>query len=77
MSNRERIVSLLDTVPEYKMGYILAYIQGIVADEEADDIYCQELVDQYLADDSPDKHETISIEELGKELGITSWNMKS
>ena len=72
MSNRERIVSLLDTVPEYKMGYILAYIQGIVADEEADDIYCRELVDQYLADDSPDKHETISIETLGRELGITS-----
>ena len=71
MSNRERIVSLLDTVPEYKMGYILAYIQ------EADDIYCQELVDQYLADDSPDKHESISIEELGRELGIAPWNTKS
>ena len=33
MSNKDRIVNLLDTVPEYKLGYILAYIQGIVADE--------------------------------------------
>lgn len=37
MSNRERIISLLDNVPDYKMGYILAYVQGITADEEADD----------------------------------------
>ena len=35
MSNKDRIVNLLDTVPEYKLGYILAYIQGIVADETA------------------------------------------
>ena len=27
MSNKERIVQLLDSVPEYKMGYILAYVQ--------------------------------------------------
>ncbi len=35
MSNKDRIVNLLDTVPEYKLGYVLAYIQGIVADETA------------------------------------------
>ena len=33
MSTRERIDSMLDYVPEYKLGYILAYVQGIVADE--------------------------------------------
>ena len=36
MSNKEMIINLLDYVPEYKMGYILAYVQGITADEEAD-----------------------------------------
>lgn len=34
MSTRERIISLLDNVPDYKLGYILAYVQGISAEEE-------------------------------------------
>ena len=37
-SNKEKVVELLDSVPEYKMGYVLAYVQGITADEEADEI---------------------------------------
>lgn len=41
MSNKEKIVELLDSVPDYKMGYVLAYVQGITADEEADDIYSE------------------------------------
>ena len=37
MSIREKIIALLNGVPEYKMGYILAYVQGLTADEDADD----------------------------------------
>ncbi|MCD7756838.1 MAG: hypothetical protein LUH45_01510 [Clostridiales bacterium] len=37
MSNREKIISLLDSVPEYKLGYVLAYVQGLIADEAEDD----------------------------------------
>ena len=44
MSNKEKIISLLDSVPEYKIGYVLAYIQGITADEEADDAFCERMV---------------------------------
>ena len=44
MSSREQIVQLLDDVPDYKMGYVLAYIQGIVADERADDLFCEQMV---------------------------------
>ncbi len=33
MSNKEKCVALLDSVPEYKMGYVLAYLQGLTADE--------------------------------------------
>lgn len=39
MSNKERIVELLDSIPPYKMGYVLAYVQGVAADEEADDMF--------------------------------------
>ena len=35
MSNKERVIALLDSVPDYKMGYVLAYVQGLTADEEA------------------------------------------
>ena len=47
MSNKERIIKLLDSVPNYKIGYILAYVQGIIADEEADDFFCQQMIENY------------------------------
>ncbi len=69
MSNRERAIKLLDNVPDYKMGYVLAYIQGITADEEADDIFCERMVENY--DNAPDEDkEGIPLEECLKEWGI-------
>ena len=32
MSDKEKVIQLLNDVPEYKMGYVLAYVQGITAD---------------------------------------------
>lgn len=68
MSDRERIVQLLDKVPDYKIGYILAYIQGITADEEADDAFCQKMVQNYL--DEPER-ESVSFEQAVRECGLT------
>ena len=48
MSNKEKIIELLDSVPDYKMGYVLAYVQGITADEEADDLFCEKLYQVYI-----------------------------
>ena len=31
MSNKERIIELLDVIPDYKIGYVLAYVQGVAA----------------------------------------------
>ncbi len=70
MSNREKIISLLDSVPDYKMGYVLAYIQGITADEEADDIFCERMVENYLNDPDPDKGKGIPLEDCIKEWGF-------
>ena len=28
MSEKDKIIQLLDYVPEYKLGYVLAYVQG-------------------------------------------------
>lgn len=70
MSNRDKIISLLDSVPDYKMGYVLAYVQGITADEEADDIFCERMVENYLNDPDPDKDKGIPLEDCMKEWGL-------
>ena len=66
MSNKEKIIELLNSVPDYKMGYVLAYVQGITADEEADDLFCEKLYQDYLNDPDPEKDEVITLEELAK-----------
>lgn len=70
MSNKEKVVQLLDSVPEYKMGYVLAYIQGITADEEIDDLFCQKMVEDYQNDPDPDKDLEYTLEECKKEWGL-------
>lgn len=34
MSDREKIYQLLDVVPEYKIGYVVAYLQGLAEGED-------------------------------------------
>ena len=33
MSDRERAIQLLNAVPDYKIGYVVAYLQGVTAGE--------------------------------------------
>ena len=69
MSNKEKVIALLDNVPEHKIGYVLAYVQGLTADDDAeDDAFCEALYQEYQA--NPDKGETMTEEELCRELGI-------
>lgn len=68
MSNKERVISLLDLIPDYKMGYVLAYVQGVAADEEADNAFCERMYQSYLND--PEKDEVYTLEECKKEWGL-------
>ena len=70
MSNKEQIISLLDKIPDYKMGYVLAYVQGITADEEADDIFCERMVQDYLNDPDTENDRGYTLEECKKEWGL-------
>lgn len=71
MSEREQAKYIIDRLPEYKIGKILVFLQGIQFDDEMeDDLYCERLVEEYLNDTSPDKHETISLEALAEQEGI-------
>ena len=70
MSNKEKVIALLDSVPEYKMGYLLAYVQGLTADEEADDAYCERLWQDYQNDPDPDKETEYTLEDCKREWGL-------
>ena len=67
MSEREQAKQIIDTLPDYKMQAILMFLRGVEFD---DDRFCEKLVDDYLKDDSPDKHESISLEEFAAQEGI-------
>ena len=69
MSTRERCNQLLDAVPEFKLSLVLAYLQGLMASEEAeDDLYCEALYQQYLND--PERDIEYSLDECKKEWGL-------
>lgn len=68
MSNKDQAISLLDKVPDYKLGYAIAFLQGLVIDEENDDLFCEKMVHDYLSNPDPQKHDSISLEELKIEL---------
>ena len=70
MSNREKIIALLDSVPDYKMGYVLAYVQGITADAEADDLFCERMLENYENDPDPEKDKGYSLDECKQEWGL-------
>lgn len=70
MSDREKVIALLDSVPDYKMGYVLAYVQGITADEATDDAFCQRMVDNYKNDPDPEKDKGYTLEECKREWGL-------
>lgn len=71
MSNREEAKQIIDKLPEYKIEKILLFLKGIEFDDEMeDDIFCENMVQKYLNDDSTDKYDTITIEEFAKQEGI-------
>ena len=68
MSNRELAMQLIDNLPEYKLGYVVAYLQGINADEADDDRFCDQLLESY--ENSNDKGDFVSFEEAAKMCGV-------
>lgn len=71
MSNREQIVQIIDQLPEYKLSTLLVFLKGMAFDADLeDDLFCERLYQSYLDDPDPEKHETISLEDLMKQEGI-------
>lgn len=70
MSEKEMCVHLLDAVPTYKIGYVLAFLQGLTADEAADDAFCEQLYQNYLNDPDPDKDTVYTLDECERDWGL-------
>lgn len=71
MSEREQAKQIIDQLPEYKIGRILVFLKGVQFDDELeDDLFCERLVEDYLNDPDPHKHDTITLEELAEREGI-------
>ena len=69
MSGREQVIEIVKTLPEYKVQYLLAYAQGLSADEEMqDDSLCERMYNEYVND--TDKDVTYSLEDCKKEWGL-------
>ncbi len=67
MSEKEKVIALLDQVPEYKMGYILAFIQGATLPENADTLEAMEEVQRMKEDPNLGKRYT-DVDAMMKEL---------
>ncbi len=71
MSEREQAKQIIDQLPEYKIGHILLFLKGVQFDDELeDDLFCEKLYENYLNDPDPEKHDTVTIEELAAREGI-------
>lgn len=77
MSNKDLAIQLINQIPDYKLGYAIAYLQGLYADETADDEFCDKLLNEYQ--NSTDKGEFISFDEAVKMCevdinAVQNWN---
>lgn len=72
MSEREQAKQIIDQLPEYKVSHLLLFLRGIQFDDDLeDDLLCEQLVERYMNDQDPHKHDTITLEELAAREGVT------
>ena len=71
MSEKEQAKMIIDRLPDFKVGKLLAFLQGMVFDDEMeDDAFCEKIYQSYLNDPDPDKDKGILLEDLAANLGI-------
>lgn len=72
MSTREMVYDIIDEFSDVQLVQVLAMLQNIksLIEDAEDEEICQAMLREYLEDDSPDKHETVFLEDFAAELGI-------
>ncbi len=73
MSEREKAISIIDSIPDSQVCYVLNMLQNFKAalDETADDAFCEHLYTDYIEDKDAQKNEGMPIEQFAESLGIT------
>ena len=73
MSEREQAISLINSLPESQMEYVLNMLKSFSAAiyEAADMAFCESLYEDYLNDNDPDKDDAVSLKEMAEQLGIS------
>ncbi|MBQ8526759.1 MAG: hypothetical protein IJ460_08610 [Clostridia bacterium] len=73
MSDREKAISIIDSIPDSQVCYVLNMLQNFKAalDEAADDTFCEHLYADYIEDNDTQKDEGMPIEQFAESLGIT------
>ena len=67
MSNKEYLIQLADKLPSDKLSLVIAYMQGMLDYENADDEFCESLIKDY---ENSKKKDFISFEEAAKFCGV-------
>ena len=63
VSDREKAINLIDSIPDSQMRYIISMLQSFKAavDEAADDSFCERLYENYLDDTDSEKDSGIQV----------------
>ncbi len=69
MSTREKLFNMLERLTDEELEGLYQFLKNLIPLEDEDDVFCEELYRAYEQDDDPEKHETVTLEELAKELG--------
>ena len=74
MSEREKAISIIDSIPDSQVCYVLSILQNFkdALDETADDAFCDRLYTDYIEDKDFQKDESMPIEQFAESLGIKS-----
>lgn len=72
MSTREMVYNIIDGFSDIQLIQVLSMLQNVknLIDDAEDDEICEAMMREYLEDDSPDKHDTVSLEDFAAEMGI-------
>lgn len=73
MSTKEMIYNMIDGFSEEQLVQVcalLASVKKMLNEEAEDDAFCQKMLDDYRSDADPQKHDSVTLDEFAKELGI-------
>ena len=71
---KEKAKQLIDQLPQNKVEQILIFLTGIKFDDDLeDDLFCNSLLKDYLNDNDPHKHDSMTLEDFAKQEGVILW----